>query len=441
MDFINTALVALKTPTGFWESILGAFKNGVGSYVVAVILVAIIVRVLFSLVDIVNKKVNAKNSAINEKMRPELEAIQKKYGNDQRVMQQKQAEVYRKYQFSMLGSCFPMLISMVLQFTVFLTLWNSLQAVSNFNIVEKYENMKNVYANVIALNEDTALQSYTYQDGDVLSLQIETTDDGKNVINLTVSNQTSGTSEVFGNIEFKDFTNEEMADLFDKYVIDYDDDASANAIYSPNELSEQILTLAQDAAKDSYKESQESFLWIKNIYKPESTTNPLFSKSEIIKYLSSFYKSEEFTDVAKVTEEKIFDCVIENNSALSELKKQKNGFYILTIIAVISSFLSMWLSNYLMKEKQPKLSKEQKRALKELQKGQKKPNMMMFVLPIVFGLFTMMYTSLFAIYIIVGQLVMIALTPLTTWLVKKWVKADEKKQKDKNVIDVDYRRK
>ena len=154
MDFISTALVTLKQPTGFWESILNAFKNGTGTYIVAVILVALIVRVLFALVDIVNKKVNLKNADINNKMKPELEAIQKKYGYDQRLMQQKTNEIYKKYQFSMMSSCLPMLVAMILQFTVFLTLWNSLQAVSNYNIAEKYENMKNVYANVIVLNEE-----------------------------------------------------------------------------------------------------------------------------------------------------------------------------------------------------------------------------------------------------------------------------------------------
>ena len=72
---------------------------------------------------------------------------------------------------------------------------------------------------------------------------------------------------------------------------------------------------------------------------------------------------------------------------------------------------------------------------------QKQSKVMYFVMPIVFGLFTFMYTSLFAIYIIVGQLVMIALTPLTTWVVKKWVSSDDKKKKEKDVIEVDYRRK
>ena len=157
MDFINTALVTLKQPTGMWESILSAFRNGTGSYILAVILIAVLVRLLFSVVDIINKKVNMKNSNINAKMKPELDAIQKKYGHDQRLLQQKQNEVYKKYQFSMMSSCLPMLISLVLQFTVFLTLWNSLQAVANYNIVEKYENVKDIYANVVNLNTQTTV--------------------------------------------------------------------------------------------------------------------------------------------------------------------------------------------------------------------------------------------------------------------------------------------
>ena len=76
MDFVSTLLTTLTPPKGMWESILSAFKNGTGSYVWAVILIALIVRVVFSVVDVVNKKITMKNTAIQEKMKPELEAIQ-----------------------------------------------------------------------------------------------------------------------------------------------------------------------------------------------------------------------------------------------------------------------------------------------------------------------------------------------------------------------------
>ena len=131
MDFVSTALISLPQPKGVWESILNAFKGSVGSYIWAVILVAIIIRFLFVVLDVINKKTSMKNNVIMAKMKPELDAIQKKYGYDTRLMQQKQSEIYKKYQFGMMGACLPMLINLVLQFVVFLTLWNALRSVPN----------------------------------------------------------------------------------------------------------------------------------------------------------------------------------------------------------------------------------------------------------------------------------------------------------------------
>ena len=107
-----------------------------------------------------------------------------------------------------------------------------------------------------------------------------------------------------------------------------------------------------------------------------------------------------------------------------------NGYYILTIVAVLSSCFSIWLSNRLQKNKNAPAAQAV---------GSQK--MMYFIMPIIFGIFTFMYTSLFAIYIIVGQLITIAITPLTTWLGKKWGEHDFNKKKQKEVVEVDYRRK
>lgn len=421
MDFINTALVTLQQPTGVWETILNAFRGAMGSYILAVILIAVLVRILFSLVDVINKKVNMKNSNINAKMKPELDAIQKKYGHDQRLLQQKQNEIYKKYQFSMMGSCFPMLISMVLQFTVFLTLWNSLQAVANYNIVEKYENVKDIYANVVNLNNDESFSTF-YNDGDSLSIEVDLENK-----TMTIKNKTQNT--VKENIAFVD--NWENADVYNdlinKYVVTGTTE-EPNTAYVSTGYNEVIKSLAEVTAKNYYEENQESFLWIKNIYRSESPSSSLFTKDEIKNNISSYY-----TDEQKALEEendyegKIFDTIIENNGQFDELREQYNGYYILTIIAVLVSFLSMWLSNFLMRNKN--------------QPQQKQNKLMYFIMPIIFGIFTFMYTSLFAIYIIVGQLVMIALTPLTTWIVKKWVAKDAKKEKDKTIVEVDYRRK
>jgi len=464
MDFVSTALVTLKQPTGFWPTILNAFKGAMGSYILAVILIAVIVRLLFSLVDVINKKVNMKNSGIQAKMKPELDAIQKKYGHDQRLLQQKQNEIYKKYQFNMMGSCLPMLITLVLQFTVFLTLWNSLQSVSNYNIANKYENMKDLYANVIQLNDTENTQNLTLQD----SLQAlagtdydlsANLDIEENKLYIVLTDETGG-QETF-EYEYKtDFSvkdgetitkssNQAIFELLQKYVLPKaeettpenpeggEPEAGTTAEEGSTEtiefvedtgFNEIFIKLAEEAVREYYDESQEGFLWIKNIYRPESPSTPMFTKSDITKYMSNYYTSEEkeLEETSKF-EEKIFDCIISENGELDQIASQKNGYYILAILAVGLSVLSTWLSNKLMRDKnQPA----------------QKPNLMMYILmPVIMGIFTLMYTSLFAIYLIVGQLMMIALTPLTTLIVKKWISHDSKKQKDKDVIEVDYRRK
>ena len=481
MDFISTTLVTLSQPTGFWESILNAFKNGTGSYIVAVILIALIVRVLFSLVDIVNKKVNMKNMDLNNKMRPELEAIQKKYGNDPNVLRQKQNEIYKKYQFNMMGTCLPMLITLILQFVVFLTLWNSLQSVANYNIAEQYENMKNVYVSVITLNDDVAgyenmkleLQdaidnekSYEFEteidiensvlkitlkvDGEAGSpVQIEINDNLKldetyNILKKYVivpEEPEEPTEEEPGVVEINPTEEVEGTNLVVIYAENSentetgegnegetgDGDVTEEVQYVDTGFNEIFKTLAEDVAEQYYLDSQEGFLWIKNIYKADSPTSPLFSKKEIKNYLSDYYSDEEAALQKDFDYEgEIFDYVV--TAGIGQRDLGENGYYILTILAVVISFLSMWLSNRLMRGK-------------DKNNTQKQAKLMYFIMPIIFGIFTFMYTSLFAIYIIVGQLVMMALSPLVTYIVKKWSEHDSKKKKDKDVIEVDYRRK
>jgi len=453
MDFISTALVNLKQPTGMWVKILNAFK-GAGSYIVAVILIALIIRVIFSVVDVVNKKVNMKNMKINEKMRPELEAIQKKYGNDPKVMQMKQNEIYKKYQFSMMGSCLPMLVTMVLQFVVFLTLWNSLQAVANYNIAEKYENMKNVYVSVIELNDETVYADLQQNLKDAIDNKQEydlnasvDTKKGTFTITLTIGND----KYIYENIALKkDSGLKETYELLQKYVLEPEtpevtppeeteqtrvslaaeegegeqEPTAPTVEYIDTGFNKIFKELAERTAEEYYLDTQEGFLWIKNFYKADSPASPLFTKKEIKSYLSKFYSDDEKALQKDFDYEgAIFDSVV--TAGIGQKKLGANGYYILTILAVAISVLSMWLSNFMMRDKNaPK----------------KKQSWAMYVImPLIFGIFTFMYTSLFAVYIIVGQLVMVALTPLTSILVKKWIAYDETKKKKAEVV-VDYRR-
>lgn len=448
---MDTLMIVLTEPHGMWESILGAFKGAMGSYILAVILLAVIVRILFAVVDVVNKRFSTKNMQINEKMKPELEAVQKKYGHDKVLLQKKQQEIYKKYQFNMVSSCLPMLIAMVLQLVVFLTLWTGLQNVSNYNIVKSYENTKTVYYNVLLLNEDEEIKNCV--EGLIASGEEYTIDvnvDFENMKMTVIVNDVNGEEEINKNITIiatnpsvegqEGVSNATIYNLIKEYVmeevpVETPEEGEANneeetPTTGPNDLTEYnkvIKTLAENVTADYYIDNLESFLWIKNIYKAESPlTSPIFEKSEITNYLQKFYSDEE-KEIEKTNgyEGQIFDYVV---AGLENRDLGVNGYFILVILAVGTSFLSIFINN--------KLTKKVSRT----QPGGK---MMYFIMPLILGIFTLMYTSLFAIYIIIGQIMMIALSPLTNLIVKKWIDASDKRKEKKKqeVIDVDYRRK
>ena len=448
---MDTLMIVLTEPHGMWESILGAFKGAMGSYILAVILLAVIVRILFAVVDVVNKRFSTKNMQINEKMKPELEAVQKKYGHDKVLLQKKQQEIYKKYQFNMVSSCLPMLIAMVLQLVVFLTLWTGLQNVSNYNIVKSYENTKTVYYNVLLLNEDEEIKNCVeglIASGEEYTINVNV--DFENMKMTVIVNDVNGEEEINKNITIiatnpsvegqEGVSNETIFNLIKEYVmeevpVETPEEGEANneeetPTTVPNDLTEYnkvIKILAENVTADYYIDNLESFLWIKNIYKAESPlTSPIFEKSEITNYLQKFYSDEE-KEIEKTNgyEGQIFDYVV---AGLENRDLGVNGYFILVILAVGTSFLSIFINNKLTKK------------VSGTQPGGK---MMYFIMPLILGIFTLMYTSLFAIYIIIGQIMMIALSPLTNLIVKKWIDASDKRKEKKKqeVIDVDYRRK
>ncbi len=442
--------IVLNYPGGMWESIIGGFNSAMGSYIWSVILLAVLVRIVFALVDIFNKYFNMKSMRINEKMKPELEAIQKKYGHDKVLLQKKQQEIYKKYQFSMVGTCLPMLLMVVLQMVVFLTLWTGLQNVSNYNIARQYENTKTVYYNVLLLNENENFESFynsnladlTYgEDFNVnasidldkkqMTLEFYLTSNPNEVIYTVIPADEETQNIVNFNDDPNVNANEEIFKIIDKYANEYTDDAEGNSISAQRELNNMqlnIKAMAEDIVADYYIDNMQSFLWIKNIYKAESpTTSPVFTKSEITSYLNNYYsESEREVEAQFGYEEQIFDFVVAD---LNERDLGVNGYYILVILAVVTSFLSIFINNKLMKK----------------DSGTQQPGgkAMYFIMPIILGIFTLMYTSLFAIYIIIGQIVTMIFSPITNLIVKKWVDMSGKKQDEKRkaVIDVDYRRK
>ena len=125
-------------PSGFWENIIKAFEGFTNNYVLAIILLTVIIRIIWAPIDTLNKRMSQKMAAVQTKMQPELEKINKKYANDPRLLKQKQNEIYSKYNGKSMGSCLFMLLFLALNITIFFTLFAGLNNMASFKINQSY---------------------------------------------------------------------------------------------------------------------------------------------------------------------------------------------------------------------------------------------------------------------------------------------------------------
>ncbi len=103
-SFINLLAQALITLDGF-----------VGSYGLAIIVFTILVRLLFLPLSIKSTKSMREMQLNQAKLKPQLDALKKKYGNDRQRLLEEQSKLYKEMGINPmagLGGCLPLLIQM-----------------------------------------------------------------------------------------------------------------------------------------------------------------------------------------------------------------------------------------------------------------------------------------------------------------------------------------
>ena len=105
--------------TGFIRNSLIKLNDKIGNFGWTVVCFTIILRLILSPLDIWQKLVARKNSKAMKRMKPELEALNEKYADDKQRLQQETQALYKREKYSMLGSCLPMILTLVVFFLVF----------------------------------------------------------------------------------------------------------------------------------------------------------------------------------------------------------------------------------------------------------------------------------------------------------------------------------
>ena len=356
-----------------------------GLIAVGIILFTLVLKVLPLPLDIYSRAATKKNALKMEKMRPQLEKLQKQYANNKQLYTQKMMALYKKEGYSTFAACLPTLFTLVF-FIIVITAFN------------KYSS----YANLNTFNE----MAKAYNAGIVE--QVNETDDLEIVLNdEVITGYKAGAT-----VRFK--TDSTLTDD------------------EKNALSEKIVKAAQDKAADCYFEESKKmkFIWVKNIWIPDLPWKKAFvSESDynsLFTYSKGMFKRAMIDSDIKGKEN--YE-LLTGSDKLKDVKNQPNGYLGLVIISIASMLVQQII-----------MTKSQK-AQMELQSvdganGQAATTakMMTWMMPIMFGVFSFMYSGAFSLYLIVSTLFSLATTTIINIIVekvfvKKAMQEEEEKQK------------
>ena len=460
-----STLLSVNAPSGFWIKIIRAFENVTANYVLAIIFLTVVLRLIWGFVELANKYASRKQSDVQAKMQPELDRLKVKYKNQPDMLMKKQKEVQQRYMGrGMAGIFLIMFITLGLNLLVFFTLFSGLNSMATYKTSSNYDNLKYEYANCLniadeylgdeptndklemfqnyenisfVVSEDGTTIKMILKDGEneteIFSTEFKTDFSGKKVLvneetGEPVINEETGEPEtvdvssnenIFALIQKLKIhaSEEDLAGQYNwtKTIQNKDGEDEDITIY----LSTAIQEISMKTICSYYENHKDNFLWIENIWQADSP----FVKS------ISDYKStkRQLGKNAGENEEEIYNAFMKD---LRAEKNKTNGYFILPILCVLSSALTLYVTTLYTK-------------IKNKRKGIVNPNggfkKSQIILPIILGVFALFYNSVFAIYLIVGQLVSALVTPLQLLVIDKIV--DKKKKEEEDKIIMDYSRK
>lgn len=340
--------------------------EGIGITGLGIIVFTVILKTIVLPLDIYSRISTKKQAYIMKKMKPELEKLQHQYENDKNMYNQKVMEVYKQNGYSMFSACIPMLVSLV----IFMVVVTQFSAYSQYANLELYRGMVNAYnTNVVAYE-----QNADNPEGFLIR------DEKEGNINYYVD--FGAFAAYYDSHDYKvekDGAKVQTAEeLFSG--IENDEDGKINAVKT------YIALPARQAAADYYHENNAGFLWIKNIWYPDSLLN-----KEI----------PSFADFKKTVSKAEFDDYYENSYNeitynLAEEKETFNGYFILIVLAIGVMLVQQLIMMRTQKDVNNLSTVDGS--------GAKTNKYTMIAMPIIYGVFSFFYSASFSVYMITNTI-------------------------------------
>ncbi len=394
IDFMVKQLDAI--PLNWIGDIIKALVEGVGITAVGIVIFTLVLKTIVLPLDVFSKFKTKKQSLIMERMRPQMEKLQKQYANDKNMYNQKVMELYKKNGYSMMGICLPTLVSLV----IFMIVFSQFSTYSQYANLELYRGMVDAYNGVA--------QQYVYDEEE----------EGSEGFLLETENSDGQVAYRINFDRFETYYTKHMQPEIDpeyeEYVSGF---AGSDGVLTENDMFRAVKEYVAEGARresaDYYHENKQGFIWVGNIWYPDSMLNkevPTFEK-----FVSSLSRASNLANYE--------DSYNEVTANLSKEKDTYNGYFVLIVVAIGMMFLSQFFSMRMQK------------GMNELGtvdgSGKKTNKYMLIIMPIIYGFFSFFYSAAFSIYMIVNT----TYSFLTTLIVNKALDVKFKKLEESRELE------
>ena len=438
--------IVINPPTAFpWEMLLNGGFSFIASVALRIVFLTVCLKLVLSPLDFYQRYKMRKNQVITQRLKPQMESLEKQYGNNQTVLQQKKQALNKKAGLSMLSSCLPMIVTMV----VFIWLWSSLNNVAQFNQFNEYIGLYNIYSDVYSVSAgDGDINEYAsdYAEGFDIAFRAEYSgsqdSEAAYQAALTVSDAIPSSGAAY-DLLYRTTFREWYSDEFNSYIekgntVNASFDAAKNAgkMHAVENIKSYCVTIAQketynyyynrgEYAEGNSKSGQgydmQSFLWIKNVWTADVPwTAPIkASGTEFSAAVGEWATNPEKSGIEKSQLDNIVKMYDTVTAVIhSDPENAVNGWLILPVLALVLNFVSQFISRRQQKKSGQLQQTEGQAGC--MMKG------MMFVLPAMMFYFALQYCSVFTLYMITNALMSLIISLICSLITGKMIKLDDR---------------
>ena len=360
MDIINSIVQELSD-IHFIGQFIGWLHSLIGDYGLTVVLFTVLLTIIKLPLDYWQRLSMKKTAVMQKALEPQMQAIDKKYPNDPQRANLEKQELLKKSGMSLFGGCLPLIVTMF----IFIVMFQGLSAYSTYS--------SNMLFNKLA--------------------------DSYNEAYLAVYSAEQIEADEAALLKLKDEYGYDSAEY----------KALAEAIAQKRSDANKA---AQPAVAKTFDEEHEGFLWVRNIYRPDTSAKVFATYDEAINPKGSGIGIDK-EKITKSEYDVIYDAVMTSETAKGYFGGNWNGLFILPVLSIAFSIVSQLITQWINKKKGVPVDPQTASTNK----------MMMFMMPIMYAFFVFQYTAAFAVYIVCNAFISMGMGFVLNKLVEKKAEA------------------